>query len=202
MDFAKQTGTASGSGLDREMLEDYCVFIARTFSRTAPCESVGDFLSSSMQKSTIKQALLLASLLIVFVLLVWSSDQITLQGERTIFTVACKDGAWDGVRCTGTLVAGDRYRYRASRSRQEVIFWVVGSNRPSGKYSDCVVKDRGNWSCNATLQSAPPSITQEMVNDRAMRGAGGLTVPFHAVPKWKWWLLREGIRIFHDAAYD
>ena len=43
----------------------------------------------------------------------WASDFITMQGERTIYTVECRDGAWAGDRCAGSLTAGPRYRFRA-----------------------------------------------------------------------------------------
>jgi hypothetical protein len=131
---------------------------------------------------------------------IWASDQITLEGERTIYTVRCDGGDWKGLRCAGRLAAGDRYRYRASRSRNEVIFWVAGSSTPSGKYTDCSVRNRGNWDCNATL-GQPLSITLQMVDDRATHGPSGVTLPFHAVQKWKWWLLRAGWPGFRDAWY-
>ena len=153
-----------------------------------------------MRRSIIKQSLFSVTGVAVFGFFVWVSDQITLQGERTIYTVTCEDGLWDDLHCTGKMVAGARYRYRASQSRREVIFWVAGSATPSGKYTDCNVRDRGNWSCKPTLDT-PPSITVEMMNDRATHGPATLTVPFHAVPKWKWWLLRAGIRVFDEAAY-
>ena len=53
---------------------------------------------------------------------------------------------------------------------------------------------------NAEL-GASPSITQAMANDQATHGSPGLTVPFHALPKWKWWLLHFGLRMFDEAAY-
>ena len=136
----------------------------------------------------------------LFLLLVWASDQITLDGERTIYTVNCEGGRWVGQRCEGNLVAGDRYRYRASRSRHEVIFWVAGSSAPYGRYSDCVVQNRGNWSCKPS-SGTPPSVTLEMVGDRATHGTVSTTKPFHALPKWKWWLVRGGFGKFHEAAY-
>ena len=49
--------------------------------------------------------------------LLWGSDRITLQGERTIFTVDCAGGVWEGARCTGNLVPGKRYAFRASKAR-------------------------------------------------------------------------------------
>jgi hypothetical protein len=144
-------------------------------------------------------AKILATLLLLagFGAFIWASDRITLQGERTVFTVACSDGVWQGEHCTGRLAASERYTFRASRSRQEVLYWTVGSSVPSGKYTDCHVQNRGNWTCNVTL--GHPTITYEMRNDRPTHGAQGLSTPFHAVPKWKWWALRYGLGHFTDA---
>ena len=131
--------------------------------------------------------------------LVWAGDKISLQGERTIHTVQCLDGNWEGWRCTGVMVASDRYRFRASRSRQEVIFWIAGSKQPSGKYTDCVVKDRDNWRCNAS-SGQPAMIAHALVNGRPdNNGTGPSSIRF--VRKWKWWLLRSGIHAFSTADY-
>ena len=43
-----------------------------------------------------------------------------MQGERTIYTVECQAGSWNGDRCSGQLVAGPRYRYRALPPHSEV----------------------------------------------------------------------------------
>ena len=57
----------------------------------------------------------------------WGSDKITYEGERTVYTVRCEQGDWEGARnARGRMVAGDRYRFRASVSKQEVLYWVVG----------------------------------------------------------------------------
>ncbi len=138
--------------------------------------------------------------LIAVALLMWASDKITLEGEHTIYTVQCRNGSWEGWRCRGVLVAGDRYRFRASRSRQEVFFWIAGSRRPSGKYTDCVVKDRDNWACKADPDQ-PATIAHTLVHGRPEGSGPGLTVPFHAVRKWKWWVLRSGIHSFSNADY-
>ena len=82
----------------------------------------------------------------------------------------------------------------------KVIFWIAGSPEPSGKYTNCIVKDRGNWSCTASLEKGA-SITHEMENDRAVRDASGNTRPFHAIAKWKWWLMHVGLHVFHEASY-
>ena len=144
--------------------------------------------------------LVIAAIAIVIGVLIWASDKITLQGERTIYSVQCRDGTWQGWRCTGILVAGDRYRFLASRSRQEVIFWAVGSRRPSGKYTDCVVKDRDNWKCNAQ-PGQPAAVTNELVHGTPASSEANLTAPFHAVRKWKWWLLYGGVHTFRSADY-
>jgi len=143
-----------------------------------------------------------AALLVVTALVVaaWASDKISYEGERTIYSVRCERGAWEGWRCTGNLVAGDRYRFRASKSRQEVLYWIVGSSTPSGKYTGCKVVDRGNWTC-AEAVGQVPTITHEMVNGRPTRVESGTTLPFHAVPKWQWWLLDVGFHATSNATY-
>jgi len=136
--------------------------------------------------------------LIALAIMVWASDKISYEGERTVYSVRCEQGIWEGRRCTGRLVAGDRYRFRASKSRQEVLYWIVGSSGASGKYADCKVADRGNWTCKEAV-GQPPTITREMVKGRPTRDEGGTTLPFHAVPKWQWWLLDAGVQVTHDA---
>ena len=123
---------------------------------------------------------------------VWSSDQITMQGERTIYTVNCAQGEWDGLRCTGRLTAGELHRFRISRSRHEVVFWIAGSSAPLGKYTDCQVTDRDNWSCNVGL-GEKPGIVSELVYGRPTLSGSGPTQPFQAVDKWKWWAVRAGL---------
>jgi hypothetical protein len=130
----------------------------------------------------------------------WASDKISYEGERTVYSVRCAQGVWEGRRCTGKLVAGDRYRFRASKSRQEVIYWIVGSSTPSGKYTDCKVVDRGNWKCAEAIGQVP-TITHEMVSGYPTRVEGAATLPFHAVPKWQWWLLDLGLHPAINATF-
>jgi hypothetical protein len=124
--------------------------------------------------------------------LLWGSDQITWQGERTIYTAACERGAWQGLHCSGQLAAGDLYRFRASRSRNEVLYWVAGSPAPSGKFAACKVKDRDNWTCNAQADQ-PPSIAHALSHGKPVPYGSGIAMPFHGVSKWKWWALKMGI---------
>ncbi|WP_088953681.1 hypothetical protein [Variovorax sp. HW608] len=137
--------------------------------------------------------------LLVVAGLVWASDWITLQNERTIYTVDCTGGGWQGRRCSGRLKASDRYRFRALRARGEVLFWVVGSGEPSGKLAPCAIASGRNWTCKAGPDSAH-SITLQMSKGRAVASRNGTTRSFHAIPKWRWYLLRWGIALGHDAA--
>jgi len=137
-------------------------------------------------------------ILLILVALVWGSDRITLQGERTIYTVECAQGVWDGTTCTGHLVAGPRYAFRALPRRHEVIYWIRDSQTPTEKYTDCTVKNRDNWSCNVEVGKSS-SVAYEMVDGRPTRGMLGLTVQFHDVSKWKWWVIKCGARFFNHA---
>ena len=77
-----------------------------------------------------------------------------MQGERTIYTVECRDGAWPATIARAAWSTGERYRYRALMPHSEVIFWTVGSKDPSGKFADCTIKDGRNWSLQAEHRRA------------------------------------------------
>jgi hypothetical protein len=129
----------------------------------------------------------------------WASDAITLQGERTVYTVDCRQGQWQGPTCSGTLAAGRLYRFRALRKHAEVMFWTVGaSDEPSGKFTSCRIVDGRNWTC-APNADAARTITLQMQHGAPVPDATGMVRPFHAVAKWRWWLLRSGIPIGRDA---
>ncbi len=127
----------------------------------------------------------------------WASDFITMQGERTVYTVECSNGAWQGGHCSGKLVADRRFRFRALAPHNEVIFWTVGSNEPSGKFGECTVKDGRNWLCKAN-GDAPRSITLQMAEGAPVAGPTGVTRAFRSVSKWRWLLLKRGF----DTAAD
>lgn len=121
----------------------------------------------------------------------WASDFLTMQGERTVYTVDCRGGSWQGDRCSGHVAAGTRYRYRALKPHNEVIFWMVGSKEPSGKFEDCQIHDGRNWVCKACADAAR-SITLQMAQGKPVADAGSVTRPFRAVSKWRWLLLKRG----------
>jgi hypothetical protein len=122
----------------------------------------------------------------------WASDFVTMQGERTVYTVECVDGAWQGDRCSGRVKAGTRYRYRALKPHNEVIFWTVGTSEPSGKFEDCKIQDGRNWVCKV-CKDAARSITLEMVHGKPVPMADAAqTKAFRAVSKWRWLLLQRG----------
>lgn len=121
----------------------------------------------------------------------WASDFVTPQGERTIYTVECSNGVWHGEQCSGQVAAGTRYRYRALKPHREVIFWMVGSNEPSGKFNDCTIQDGRNWVCKVCADAAR-SITVQMAQGVPVAAAPTVTRPFRAVSKWRWLLLQRG----------
>ena len=132
---------------------------------------------------------------------IWASDQITLQGERTIYTVRCEQGVWDGLRCSGRLTAGELHRFLVSRNRNEVVFWISGSTTPSGKYTDCKVTDRDNWSCKV-VGGEQRAIVRELAYGRPTLSAGETPRPFYAVAKWKWWAVQMGVPGFATADFS
>ena len=81
----------------------------------------------------------------------WASDFVTMQGERTVYTVDCTNGAWQGDHCSGQVAAGTRYRYRALKPHGEVIFWTVGTSEPSGKFRSA----RSRTAATGCARSAP-----------------------------------------------
>ena len=135
---------------------------------------------------------LVTLVLAVLVFAAWASDFITMKGERTIYTVECHDGTWKDDECSGKLVAGARYRYRALKPHKEVIFWAVGSKEPSGRFEECAIQNGRNWICKPS-RDATRSITLEMAEGVAVPGPAGVTLPFRAVSKWRWMLLKRGL---------
>ena len=121
----------------------------------------------------------------------WASDFVTMQGERTVYTVDCSNGSWQANHCAGKLVAGNRYRYRALKPHSEVIFWTVGAKEPSGKFGECTIQDGRNWQCKANADAAR-SITLQMAEGAPIAGPAEVTRPFRAVSKWRWLLLQRG----------
>lgn len=154
-----------------------------------------------MNQSRLRQLRWLAvSILVLMLYFVWSTDKITLQGERTLHTVTCGSGgngsagAWEGKRCTGELEAGPRYRYRALKARGEVLFWVVGANEPSSKLTGCTIMDGRNWICPETAD-ANKSITLALAGGDALTNTAWPTRPLHVVSKMTWIFLDLGWKL-------
>ncbi len=127
----------------------------------------------------------------------WASDFVTMQGERTIYTVDCVGGAWQANRCGGHVATGPRYRYRALKPHGEVIFWTVGSKEASGRFNDCTIQDGRNWLCKICPDAAR-SITLQMAQGLPVPGPEAVTRPFRAVSKWRWLLLQRGFTVERD----
>jgi len=124
--------------------------------------------------------------------LIWAADFITLQGERTVYTANCDNGTWEGNRCTGSLSAGGRFRFRALKAHSEVFFWNVGvASDPTGKFTGCEVTDGRNWTCQPNADGAR-SITLQMRHGKPVPDTTGKTRASHPVSKLTWTLLRYG----------
>jgi hypothetical protein len=128
----------------------------------------------------------------------WANDKVTGEGERTIYTVECVQGSWDGNRCAGRLVAAKRFRFRALKGHREVLFWTIGEQGPSGKYTDCVIQDGHNWLCKPDTDTSR-TITHEMRHGHPVPDSAVATLGFHQVAKWRWILLRVGLRAGSEA---
>jgi hypothetical protein len=139
------------------------------------------------------------AILALAAVMAWASDAITLQGERTVYTVDCRQGVWQGATCTGKLAAGARYRFRALRAHDEVVFWTVGAtDEPSGKLTGCKIDDGRNWTCPPGAE-AGRTITLQMARGAPVPDASGHARPFHAIAKWRWWLVKAGLPIGRTA---
>lgn len=73
--------------------------------------------------------------------LLWVSDKITFDSERTIYTASCQGGTWQGESCNGQLVAADRYLFRVVKAHRQVSVWTAGANKPLRTLSDCDIRD-------------------------------------------------------------
>lgn len=124
---------------------------------------------------------------------IWAADIVNLQGERTVYTARCDMGKWEGNQCSGKLVAGERFRFRALKAHREVFFWNVGvASDPTGKFTGCEVSNGRNWVCKPNA-NGPKSITLEMAHGKPVRDASGQTRPSYPVSKFTWTLLDFGI---------
>jgi hypothetical protein len=127
---------------------------------------------------------------------VWSSDTVTLDSERTIYTADCSLGQWAASVCTGKLSAGSRYRYRVLKAHGEVFFWIAGSStEPSGKFVNCAIQDGRNWICPVANADSAKSITLAMKRGNPVSNPAWPTRPLHAVSKLDWYLLRIGFSL-------
>jgi hypothetical protein len=127
----------------------------------------------------------------------WLHDFFSTTGAKTIYTAECADGTWRGKTCTGHLIVGDRHRFKILKAHSEVLYWVAGSSDPSHKLEGCKIDNAKEWACPAPVGASAVIATGMRHGDPL--GEPGKTKPFHAVSKWKWVLLAQGVSFFHDA---
>ena len=123
--------------------------------------------------------------------MMWSADVISFEDERTIYTADCLGGEWTEGRCTGHLKAADRIRFRASKDRNEVVYWRIGAPQQVERMAPCAVQDGRNWSCAPADGSKPVPLV--LAKGRFQPDPSGKTPPLHVIKKWRWWMLKVGI---------
>ena len=163
-----------------------------------PACSLGNLVCPSLNDLFVRLSTWFLAALAVGAAALFASDRITLQGERTIYTVECHAGVWHGTHCDGMLAAAERFRFRALKAHREVLFWTVAATEPSGKFSDCDIEDGRNWQCKPNVD-AKSTITLQMSKGDAVADVTGHARPFHAVDKWEWLLLKWGLHVGQDA---
>lgn len=97
-----------------------------------PAEDIPAPGSPGASSAVIRISIALLVLFCAVAFSAWSTDGMTLQGERTIYTAGCQQGGWQGSECSGQLAASQRYRFRALKAHSEVLFWTTGAGGPSG----------------------------------------------------------------------
>lgn len=70
----------------------------------------------------------------------------TVGDEVTLYPARCSMPSNTVGVCGRGLVPMDRTTFRVSTERQEVIGWRTAGGPPE-RFTDCVVRDRRNWSC-------------------------------------------------------
>lgn len=140
----------------------------------------------------------LFSLVLLVVLVTWATDRVTLQGERVMYSVRCAGGQWQQLTCTGRLEPGERYAFRASPRRQEVIAWTIGSALPSRTYLGCDVQSRDRWTCPVQTSEGSAAMLR-MSKGRTQCAPASRATPAHVISKWKWYVLRAGLPLFSNA---
>lgn len=122
-------------------------------------------------------------------LALWASDKASWEGERTLYTVDCRDGVWAAQRCTGRLAAAAAYRFEVHRVEREVWVWSGNDAAPLGKLRNCDISDGFNWSCPPG-PDAGKSVTLEMRRGLGVASPELGVKDLHAVAKLHWLYLR------------
>lgn len=132
------------------------------------------------------------------VVAIWLSGAITLEGQWTLYTARCSSGAWDGDRCTGRLVAAERWLFAANKAIGEVDYKTLGRESQTGRMSQCLIQDGRDWACRLVESGAPP-ITNHLVRGRPVER---LDAPdgVRPVPKWRWLALSARVPTGSDVS--
>lgn len=132
--------------------------------------------------SEISMAIIMGAVFITFAsapfMALWAfSDYLPFQDEVTVYKMYCSKPRKDGI-CKGKEETIGRTTFKVFPDQQVVIHWRE-EIRILQRYSDCVVRDSKNWSCEE----------KGMFNGKFLR-YGFLEDDTYAVPKWRWWWVK------------
>jgi hypothetical protein len=122
----------------------------------------------------------------------WATDYIGIAGERTIYTILCSGSIWSDSTCTGKVVLGEHYRFRALKVHREVLYWKVGATEPAGKPTKCEVMNGRNWSCPGN-DEASRAVALQMVRGEVVLKEYARAAGIRCIPKIRWLLAELGM---------
>lgn len=127
-------------------------------------------------------------LLLVILGAVWAVGWEPWSSEVTLYRAHC-DQAIKFDKCTGKVVSLDRMSFKVFPDTQTVLYWYpdgVARDREPRKMTDCVVRNKTNWSCQSPID---PDSRYVMIDGKHANGAQNVL----DLPKWLWWSRRRGI---------
>ncbi|MCX6792917.1 MAG: hypothetical protein NTY12_02735 [Candidatus Falkowbacteria bacterium] len=95
----------------------------------------------------LRKRILIAIFIFVVGFIVYGTDWGFLRSRITDYPAYCDKKIEEG-NCPGKItIMSFPTTYEVSKKRQEVIYWQPGESDSINKATDCIIKDRKNWSC-------------------------------------------------------
>ena len=109
-----------------------------------------------------------------------------LSSEVTVYGLKCP-GTVANDRCDKKLERFSRTTFKASESRQDVMYWSPGIIEVPTRLPQCVVRNSKTWSCWDNEHSAQ----LVMVGGKfGFLGEWAKTTNIIYVPSWQWWIAK------------